>query len=60
MRQAQEYRRLAPEELRQLLAARDAVWRAYFSNDRAQLEKYLPEELIAIGPGIADWGNRRV
>ena len=30
-------------------APREAVWKAWFSNDRAALEKLIPEEVIAIG-----------
>ena len=47
------------EELRSsLLSARDAVWKAYFSSDRAALEKLIPEELVTIGPGGSQFGNR--
>jgi ketosteroid isomerase-like protein len=41
-----------------LLTAREAVWRAFFSNDRAALEKLLPEELITIEPNGTRFGNR--
>jgi ketosteroid isomerase-like protein len=35
----------------QLLAAREAVWRAYFTNDRAALEKLVPPDTIVLeGP----------
>ena len=40
-----------------LLEAREAVWRAYFTNDRAKLEELLPEELIAIDNG-EKWATR--
>ena len=40
-----------------LLDAREAVWRAYFANDRAKLEELLPEELIAIDDG-EKWATR--
>jgi hypothetical protein len=47
-----------PSQIRQqILTAREAVWRAYFTNDRATLEKLIPEELIAIDGG-PNWGNR--
>ena len=36
---------------------REAVWRAYFANDRAKLEELLPEELIAIDDG-GTWSTR--
>ena len=38
----------------QILSAREAVWKAYFANDRAALEKLIPEEAIAIDDGNAD------
>lgn len=41
-----------------LLAAREAVWRAFFANDRAALEKLLPEDLITIEPAGDRFGNR--
>jgi hypothetical protein len=47
------------EQMRKrLLDAREAVWRAYFSNDRAALEKLIPEETITIEAGGNNWGNR--
>ena len=41
-----------------LLDAREAVWRAYFANDRAKLEELLPPELIAINNGDEKWSRR--
>jgi hypothetical protein len=47
------------EQMRQaILEAREAVWRAYFTNDRAALEKLIPEEVIAINDGSKEWANR--
>jgi len=47
-----------PAPLRdQILKAREAVWRAIFANDRAAMDKLIPEELITIESGAA-WGNR--
>ncbi len=43
---------------KQLLDAREAVWRAYFSNDRAALEKLIPEETVTIEASDNNWGNR--
>jgi ketosteroid isomerase-like protein len=43
---------------KRLLDAREAVWRAYFSNDRAALEKLIPEETVTIEAGDNNWGNR--
>ena len=49
---------LSPADKKELLEAREAVWRDYFSNNRARLEESLPPELIAINPGGKDWANR--
>jgi ketosteroid isomerase-like protein len=49
-----------PEEMRKrLIDAREAVWRAFFSGDRAALEKLIPEETIAIEAGDNNWSNRQ-
>ena len=46
---------------KRLLDAREAVWRAYFANDRAALEKLIPEETIAIESGGNNkWSNRQM
>jgi ketosteroid isomerase-like protein len=50
--------RVSPQMRQQILSAREAVWRAYFSNDRAALEKLIPEEVIAINEGSEAWDNR--
>ena len=44
---------------KRLLDAREAVWRAWFSGDRAMLEKLIPEETIAIESGDNNWSNRQ-
>jgi ketosteroid isomerase-like protein len=42
---------LSPAEKTRLLASREAVWRAFFTNDQARLERLLPEDTIALdGP----------
>jgi ketosteroid isomerase-like protein len=41
-----------------LLRAREAVWRAYFTNDRAALEKLLPAELVTIEAQGGNFGHR--
>jgi ketosteroid isomerase-like protein len=42
---------LPPPVRDQLLAAREAVWRAYFTNDQAQLDALVPAETIVLdGP----------
>ena len=49
-----------PDQMRKrLLDAREAVWRAFFANDRATLEKLIPEETIAIEAGDSAWSNRQ-
>ena len=40
---------LTPPDQKALLASREAVWRAYFTNDQAQLDKLLPPEAMSIG-----------
>jgi ketosteroid isomerase-like protein len=52
-------RPLGDQMKKRLLDAREAVWRAYFSGDRATLEKLIPEETIAIDPGGDTWSNRQ-
>src|SRR5439155_7234307 len=56
--QAQQPRRLGDAMKKRLLDAREAVWRAYFSNDRAALERLIPEETIAIEAATNVWSNR--
>jgi hypothetical protein len=43
----------------ELYAARDAAWRAYFSNDPGQLERLLGPELVAVQQHQEAWGDRR-
>src|SRR6266550_3636231 len=54
-------RRPLPEQMKKnLLAAREAVWRAYFAGDRATLEKLIPEETVTIEAGDNNtWSNRQ-
>jgi ketosteroid isomerase-like protein len=42
----------------QILAAREKVWKAYFENDRAALERLIPDEVITIDPGSEEWSNK--
>ncbi len=56
--QSQALRKLSEYEKKDLLEAREAVWRAYFAGDRAALEKLLPEELLTMEAG-GGWGNRQ-
>jgi len=52
-------RPLDDEMKKRLLEAREAVWRAWFSGDRATLEKLIPDEAIAIESGDSNWSNRQ-
>lgn len=56
--QYQAPRSLGDQMKKRLLDAREAVWRAYFANDRAALEKLIPEDTIAINAGDNNWENR--
>lgn len=47
-----------PRIRERILNAREAVWRAWFGNDQAALEKLIPEETIAINAGDSEWSNR--
>ena len=49
---------VTPQIREQVLAAREAVWRAYFANDRAALNRLIPDEAIAIDSGSGAWSNR--
>ena len=57
--QHQTPRTLGEQMKKRLLDAREAVWRAYFSNDKAALEKLIPEETLAIEAGDNTWSNRK-
>ena len=56
--QMSQPRTITPEIRERILAAREAVWKAWFANDRASLEKMIPEEAIAIDSGEESWSNR--
>jgi hypothetical protein len=49
---------LTPQIRERILAAREAVWKAWFTNDRATLERLIPEETIAIDAGETGWSDR--
>ncbi|MEW6207992.1 MAG: nuclear transport factor 2 family protein [Acidobacteriota bacterium] len=49
---------VSPQMRKAILDAREAVWRAYFTNDRAALERLIPEEAIAINDGSEKWADR--
>lgn len=56
--QMSQPRNITPEIRQRILEKREAVWRAWFANDRAMLDKLIPEEAIAINAGSKDWDNR--
>ena len=56
--QIQNLRPLSESGKKNLLAAREAVWRAYFANDRLALEKLIPAETLTIEAGDNNWGSR--
>jgi len=49
---------ITPQIRQRILAAREVVWKAWFTNDRATLEKLIPEETIAINDGGEGWSDR--
>ena len=46
---------IAQARYAELLNARDMVWKAWFANDQATLERILPKEAIAINNGQRKW-----
>ena len=56
--QMSQARTITPEIRERILTAREAVWKAWFANDRPLLEKLIPEEAIAINDGEENWSNR--
>jgi len=55
-----QHRQLTPGERAELLKTREAVWRAWFTNDRGALDKLLPDELIGINNGEEQWDTRAI
>jgi ketosteroid isomerase-like protein len=49
---------IAQARYAELLKVRDKVWKAWFANDQATLEKILPKEVIAINNGQQKWEHR--
>ncbi len=49
---------LTDAERADLLARREAVWRAWFAHDRNALLELLPPEAVAGDPGPDPWANR--
>ena len=44
-------------ERRELLEAREAVWRAWFGNDTEALQRLVPADTVAINAGEEAWGD---
>lgn len=42
----------------ELLAVRDSVWRAFYTNDQAHMRALVPANLIAINPGDTAWQSQ--
>jgi ketosteroid isomerase-like protein len=55
--EAQQAQSLDADDKQELLAAREAVWRAWFANDGPRLAELVPPELIAIEQS-EKWENR--
>ncbi len=51
----QQQRPLSARDRNVLLAAREAVWRAWFANDQAALRDFVPGDTIAINAGEEKW-----
>jgi hypothetical protein len=51
--------RIGEQTRKRLLDARESLWRAWFTGDRAALEKLIPEDTIAIESGDNKWSNRQ-
>ncbi len=47
-----------PDERGEIMKVREAVWRAWFANDRKALEKLIPPETIVISSGEEHWKNQ--
>ncbi len=53
-----QLRPVDPATRQQILADREAVWRAWFAGDQAELERRVPAEVIAIGAHRETWSKR--
>jgi hypothetical protein len=47
-----------PDERSEVMQVREAVWRAWFANDRKALEKLIPADTIVISSGNPHWKNQ--
>jgi hypothetical protein len=59
-RRGSELRQLGDAEKQELLAAREAVWRAWFAGDTRRLTTLLPPELITIEPQSETFGTLKL
>jgi len=55
---SQEPQPVSAAEREEILARREAVWRAFFKNDRTELEELVPEDTVAINAGEEVWHDR--
>lgn len=53
-----ESKNLTPALRHEILRAREAVWRAWFANDRKKLDWMIPAETVAINAGAEEWEGR--
>lgn len=53
-----ESQQVSPALRREILRAREAVWRAWFANDREKLDWMIPTETVAINAGAEEWEGR--
>jgi ketosteroid isomerase-like protein len=58
LQQMSQPQTVSSEIRQQILNTREAVWKAWYANDRAALEKLIPEEVIAINAKSEAWSNR--
>jgi hypothetical protein len=49
---------VSPALRREIHRAREAVWRAWFANDRAKLDWMIPAETVAINADAENWEGR--
>ena len=56
-RRGSELRRIGDAEKKELLTAREAVWRAWFAGDAPRLTSLLPPELVTIEPESDTFGT---
>lgn len=49
---------ISPRLRQRILEGREAIWRAWFTNDQAKLEELIPEDAVAIESGSETWENR--